>query len=467
MDVRLTVSIDLYKAVLEKVSEGIFMYQDSGKILWCNNTAAQFLGKTKKDLLGVNIQNFLPLAKNSKKILTTFKMEIEGKPLKFLEVKEETLKEGIYKIKIAYLKDITIVQQTEEHFYSNKSRKMNYDQNYYKPKYRLEDIVGENDQLCDIKVLAQRAAVTSSPILIYGETGTGKELFAQGIHNRSSRANKKFIAINCAAIPEHLLESIFFGTVKGAYTGAVDRIGLLEIASEGTLFLDEMNSMPMFLQSKLLRVFQEGSLRKVGGNYDIPVNPRIISAMNISPLKAMENHLLRRDLFYRLGVVCIEIPALRDRKDDISILADYFVKKLCRKFNRKYKKISQEVLEFFNGYDWPGNIRQLEYVLQGMLILMKEDEPEILLEHLPEYLRITQVRNPVVKDPKIKIVSLQDEIDKIEKNKIIAALEEASGNISKAARKLKISRQNLYYRMKKFQINISTSKFPNKEMLGK
>lgn len=467
MGISFTESIGLYKKILEGISDGVMMYQDSGKILWCNGKAAQVFEKTKKDLLGTDIKRYLPLIKNSKETGTVFTKEMEGKQLKYFEVKEEILEEGAQKIKIVYLKDMPMVKQKESDSKRNRSKRMNDGHSQQRPKYHLEDIIGQSQQLCDLKMLARRAAATSSPILIYGETGTGKELFAQGIHNHSSRANKGFIAINCAAIPEHLLESIFFGTVKGAYTGAVDRIGLLEVASEGTLFLDEINSMPLTLQSKLLRVFQEGSLRRVGGNDNIPVNPRIISAMNIKPLEAIENHLLRRDLFYRLGVVCMEIPSLRDRKDDIPILVNYFVKKICGKFNKQYRQISQEVLDFFHRYDWPGNVRQLEYVIQGMLTIIKDDEPEILLEHLPEYLRVTQVRTPVIKAPKVKIVSLQDEIDKIEKNKIIAALEEANGNISKAAGKLQISRQNLYYRMKKFQINIVASKFSNKEMLRK
>jgi len=205
-----------------------------------------------------------------------------------------------------------------------------------KKLYTFADIIGQNRLLGHAIDLAQKAAATTSPVLISGETGTGKELFAQSIHAAGNRRHHPFMAINCAAIPENLLEGILFGTVPGAFTGAIDRPGLFEQSSGGTVFLDEVNSMPLALQAKLLRVIQEGVVRRVGGTQDRSIDIRIISSSNEEPMTAIQHQTLRSDLFYRLGVVHISVPPLRSRKDDLPLLTDYFIhekKESCRKLS--------------------------------------------------------------------------------------------------------------------------------------
>lgn len=450
-------SIDIYKKLLDNVSDGIILCLSTGSILWCNNKAADLLMLTKDFIINNDIRKCLPTLSS---IITS--NQTKGQlfndyslcPSLKLKIEVQTLQKEPHFIKAVFMRNITHGNPQD----LTGTEVENYKSLQYPVKnkgYRLDMIIGNNRQLVNTKIIAQKAAETSSPILISGETGTGKELFAQGIHHASARHHKPFIAINCGAIPENLLEGIFFGTVKGAYTEAIDRPGLFEQASEGTLFLDEINSMPLSLQVKLLRVLQEKSLRRVGGKSDIQVNPRIISAINIDPSEAIDKTLLRNDLFYRLAVICITIPPLRDRRDDLPALVDHFVEKVCTKYSKPYKKLSPYVLELFNKYDWPGNIRQLEYSIECAINIMENHEAEISFEHLPQYFKVTRINNPSSSVGTSKASSLHLEIENLEKNKIILALEESGGNISQAARILNISRQNLHYRMRKFEIVVA------------
>ncbi len=318
MNIKSLESISLYKQLLKNISDGIIIYNKSGSILWCNNQASEMLSKPTEKIINKKIDTFFPWFANSNKNIATFTIDLNKNSSQNFEMKKKKIIEKSYELNIIYIKEVNF-SKTSKPTIKNPMDYAKKIVSYENLKFNFDNIIGQNKKLCDIKVLAKRAASTSSSILIYGETGTGKELFAQSIHNASKRSNAQFIAINCAAIPDTLLESIFFGTTKGAYTGSVDRPGLFELASNGTLFLDEINSMPLALQSKLLRVVQEGILRRVGGNKDIFVNPRIISSTNTEPFKAIEKSLLLNDLFYRLGVVCITIPPLRERKDDMII----------------------------------------------------------------------------------------------------------------------------------------------------
>src|SRR5699024_5466779 len=211
--------------------------------------------------------------------------------------------------------------------------------------------------------------------------GTGKELFAQSIHN-NSLVPGPFVSINCAAIPENLLEGLLFGTTEGAFTGAKNHPGLFEEAKNGTLFLDELNSMPPNLQPKLLRAIETGKIRRVGETRERIVKPRIISALNIHPLDAIENHDIRMDLFYRLGVITIVIPPLKDRLDDIPILVDKFINKFNIKLNKNIKGVTPEVEEIFNSHNWPGNVRELEHLIEHSMIITTGDR-YIRKENLP------------------------------------------------------------------------------------
>ncbi len=226
--------------------------------------------------------------------------------------------------------------------------------------YTIENIITQNPSMMKIKDKMIRASKTDSSILIYGETGTGKEMVAQSIHNLSDRFNNQYISVNCGAIPSNLFESLMFGTVKGSFTGSDNTTGLLEEANGGTLFLDEINSLDISLQVKLLKAIEEKVIRKVGGNKYIPIDIRVIAATNENPETLVEDGRLREDLFYRLGVVQMDLPTLETRKEDIAILVDNFIDFYNGKMNININSIHPDVMEKFYQYNWPGNIRELK-----------------------------------------------------------------------------------------------------------
>ncbi len=238
----------------------------------------------------------------------------------------------------------------------------------------FEDLIGKNPLFREAIDVAKVAANGPSPVMLVGETGTGKDLFARAIHDYGSRARGNFMAINCSAIPEALLEGILFGTTRGAFTGATDKEGLLEHASGGTLVLDEINSMPLSLQAKLLRVLQDHKVRRVGGLSEKTVDLRIISASNVNPLLAIENQTLRADLYYRLGVVQVIIPPLRERPEDIPHLARFFIDRVNRKLGRKVTGLGAGVLRSLQQRPWPGNVRELEHAIESAMNFVLDDE---------------------------------------------------------------------------------------------
>jgi arginine utilization regulatory protein len=329
------------------------------------------------------------------------------------------------------------------------------------------------------------AANTPSPVMLYGETGTGKELFAQAIHNHSGRNVGRYTAVNCAAIPENLLEGLLFGTTSGAFTGARNKLGLFERASGGTVFLDELNSMPTGLQAKILRVIQERKVRRLGSLQEKEVDLKIISSVNKEPHVAISENALRPDLFYRLGVVFIPIPPLRERRDDIVLLARHFLAKHSQALGRGVTDISSDVLSLFNNYDWPGNVRELEHVIEGAINLVvssKTIERRHLQSHLTAWQRLrgqsgieeTQVvvapaGNGSLFERQVNAVTPADmgstdgrvgtgksllvSQAKHEKAVLEDALATHAGNVTRAAKSIGISRQLFTYKMKKYQLN--------------
>ena len=322
--------------------------------------------------------------------------------------------------------------------------------------YTFEQIIGESRALMNCIHIARKAAKANSSILIYGDTGTGKELFAQSVHHASGRKGP-FISLNCAAIPETLLESILFGTAKGAFTGAIERQGLFEEATNGTLFLDEINSMNSSQQAKLLRVLETGRIRKVGENKEREINVRVLSALNISPIKAVEQGILRRDLFYRLSVVNIRIPPLRERKEDIPLLTKFFINYYNNLINCKVRVVSSEVAELFMQYDWPGNVRELRHVMEYAMNMV-EDEEIIDREHLSalfneqinQYHPDEKISSFTMTPKSMKTGTLKTIIEGVEMETIQEVLREVNGNVNEAARRMGLSRQNLDYKLKKY-----------------
>ena len=322
-------------------------------------------------------------------------------------------------------------------------------------KYVFKDIIGNNKDLKKSIYIGRRASESPSSVLIYGETGSGKELFAQSIHYEGSRKNKPFIAQNCAAIPESLLEGILFGTEKGGFTGAVDRPGIFEEANGGTLMLDEINSMALSLQSKLLRVLQEGYIRRVGGTKDIPVDVKIIATTNEEPIESVKKGTLRKDLYYRLNVMYIKIPPLRERLDDIPILCEYFIKKYNKILNKDVWMLSEEVLSCFKNYHWPGNVRELENAIESAMNYISEDEHVLKKEYFISCDHIFSSGNSsksVLMDEINEDKPLPKILESIERALIEKTLAQNKYNISRTADELGIKRQTLQHKMKKYEI---------------
>ncbi|MDG5787958.1 sigma 54-interacting transcriptional regulator [Evansella sp. AB-P1] len=323
--------------------------------------------------------------------------------------------------------------------------------------YTFEQIIGNSALLNDVKQSAQKATRTSSSVLIYGETGTGKELFAQSIHNASNRSAKPLISQNCAALPETLIESILFGTVKGAFTGAIEHAGLFEQACGGSIMLDEINSLSAPLQAKLLRVIQEKMIRRIGDSKDRKIDVRIIATLNEEPIVAIKQNKLREDLYYRLSVVSIEVPPLRKRKEDIPLLVEHFINKYNKQFQLNVPFVCENVMDMFKNYDWPGNVRELEHMIEGAMNLIHYDE-KIEYSHLPLHVRNKfsrydiQQLTPTTLYPNDPPKSLQSFMEEGEKLYIKRTLDYFNGNITQAANSLGISRQSLQYRLKKYQL---------------
>ena len=328
-------------------------------------------------------------------------------------------------------------------------------------RYTFRDIRYNNAAMGRVVEQCKQVAKSDSSVMIYGETGTGKELFAQSIHNASQRADGPFLAINCAAIPENLLEGLLFGTERGAYTGAERRAGLFEQADGGTLLLDELNSMNVNLQSKLLRVLQDGTFRRVGGSAEIRTNVRVFSNINIPPYQAIEEGKLRRDLFYRLGVVNISIPPLRERKDDIGMLAKTFIIQYNKSLVKNVKDINRATLDCFQNYDWPGNVRELQHAIEHAMNILPDTMSAITPEYLPEQI-LTAARRSGGGYMHGRENLLNSTVKDVEYQTVCQALQTCRGNISAAAKELGMSRQNLQYRIRRYQIDVK--KFQHEQL---
>ncbi|HOQ44564.1 MAG TPA: sigma-54 dependent transcriptional regulator [Bryobacteraceae bacterium] len=315
-------------------------------------------------------------------------------------------------------------------------------------KYGFENILGHSNALLSVLDMASRAAQTTSTVLIRGETGTGKELLAKAIHFNSPRRQKPFVVINCGAIPRDLLESEIFGHVKGAFTGAVaHKKGRAEAADGGTLFLDEIGELPLELQVKLLRLIQQGEIEKVGAEETTTVDVRVIAATHRNLQAMIEDGTFREDLYYRLSVIPLELPPLRERPEDIPELVEHFFVKAKEKHGRPDLVLRPALIPYFCGYRWPGNIRELENVIERLVVLTRGNE--ITLADLPEFLRRER---PVLEEVRLELPPQGISLEAIEKELILRALKRFDWNQTQAARYLDLSRKTLIYRMEKYKI---------------
>ena len=311
----------------------------------------------------------------------------------------------------------------------------------------INNLISNSPAMMEIKNKILKIAKTSSNVLIYGETGTGKDIIAHAIHYHSARNKMPFIYQNCAAIPATLLESILFGTKKGAYTGAENRNGLFEMARDSTLFLDEINSLDIFLQPKILTAIEKKQIRKVGGTDTISTDIRLISAMNQEPKEVIDKERLRKDLFYRLSSILIKVPPLRERKEDIILLSNHFIELFNKRFDKHVEGISDTVETIFMNYDWYGNIRELKNIIEGAVAL--SNQAIITDNELPDYMLMDSKLLIPSTDGKPKNTNfLKYRMDEYEKQIIMEELKKGN-NLSKVATNLGISRQALNYKIKK------------------
>ncbi|MED4204083.1 sigma-54 interaction domain-containing protein [Neobacillus mesonae] len=455
---------EVLAAILKSIDEGIHVVNTDGKTIFYNEVAAKHDGMEVKEVLGKHLLTAFPsLTEESSTLL---KVVRTGKPIynqtqvyvnvhgTRIDTMNTTLpifvdKEIIGAVEIA--KDYSRMKLLSERLLDlQKGLKKGSRKRVKKQvNYTFNDLKTVSPAFNSMKDEAKKLAKSDSPILVYGESGTGKELFVQGIHHESLRAAGPFIAQNCAAIPETLLESILFGTAKGSYTGAVERKGLFELADGGTLFLDELHAMPIELQAKLLRVLEDGLIRRVGGAENIVVNVRVIAAVNLHPSKALKEHKLRSDLYYRLNVFTFSLIPLRERKEDIKFLSDYFIGFFNKQLQKNIKGMELDLETFFANYYWPGNVRELKHTIEYMMNVCEMNILEI--EDLPVMLK-QQLTIVCSSHQQLENLSLRKNLDELEKSLILSAMEETDGNINQAAKLLDIPRQTLQYKLKRLSL---------------
>lgn len=460
----------LLRFALDQIHEGIIITDRDDRIVVYNVSAEETEGMSRRDMLGKKEEEAYGFITGYDfDQLFTKKVKAEGKPM--LNVYHEySLPHGnktaiIFDVRPYYenhevaavctigrnvnqIKDF-IVDTLETNQKNSAALK-----NANGAKYYFDDIIGESAPMKELIGKAKQFAKRESPILLYGETGTGKELMASSIHNHSLFAAGPFVAVNCAAIPENLLESILFGVSKGSYTGAVEGPGLFEQAQVGTLFLDEINSMPLSLQPKLLRAIQEKSVRRVGGDREIPIHCRIISAVNQDPRMVLGTGVIRDDLFFRLATIELKIPPLRERKEDIEYLVWTFIRKYNIKFGLFVEGISPELMAILNRYDWPGNIRELENMVESSLNLVTPRERILTTRHLSDYFsekfaRIDREQPFASRD------QLRHQLQNYEKSLYEKLLKEHAYNIPDIAKEFGVSRQSVYGHLRKLGIDIT------------
>ncbi len=456
---------DLYKKIIDEVDIGIHAVDKNGRTIIYNKKMREIESMDSKDVLHKNLldvfmfhenQNstLVRALQNGEKAINVKQTYFNNKGTEITTVNHTFpfIQNGFIQGAVEIAKDITKIERLMRQKSARKKETF----------FTFNSIIGKSEPIQEVIELSKRASRTSSSILITGETGTGKELFAQSIHTGSPRSSAPFVSQNCAAIPDTLIEGLLFGTVKGAFTGATDTPGLFEQAAGGTLLLDEINSLNIHLQAKLLRVLQEKKVKRLGSPKEMPVDVRVIATINEDPAEAIAQNRLRKDLYYRLGVVTLFIPPLRERLNDIPLLVKRFIAKYNKLFQMNVLGVEQNVLNSFNSYHWPGNVRELEHLIEASMNLLL-DEEWIQFDHLPfQYRKHFMVKTDLppasdlisfVEDEPEK-TSLKNQLNLVEKHVIEQYLHKNHFNISSTAKQLGLSRQSLQYRLKKLGIGL-------------
>lgn len=454
----------VYAEMMNRLTEMIYVFDEEGRIVFINQAAEKFEELKLEEVKGLYIgdiynQDYSPslraLEMGKEVVDTNNVYMVHGKRFHQVARAYPVVYEGKIIGGYTIQTDITSLEKIlSENIRLQSNAVANGSE-----KREFSTLIGNDLNFLRCIEIAKAAAENDSAVLLSGATGSGKEMFAKSIHNASKRRKGPYLAINCAAIPETLLESILFGTVKGSFTGAMDKPGLFEQAKGGTLFLDEINSMNMESQAKILRVLEEKEYRRVGGDKEIATDVRIISSINTTPQEAINAKALREDLFYRLAVVNIMIPPLCRRKEDILLLTEYFIDKYNKKLNKTVKELDSETKEFFLEFSWPGNIRQLKHTVESALSIMAETETVLKMNYLPQYLFENRiVAEPLIikeekpEEDRLTEKSIRETIQEQERKQIIDTLYACNGNVAKTARTLNMHRQSLIYKMKRYDI---------------
>lgn len=465
--------MNIFQEVINYVSEGIQIFDKNGYFIYANKASESLEEYDKRDFIDKHLIDLYELDEDYSTILNVLrnKTPITNRCDRFktrLGKNLITINSG-YPIKIdnnligavVFESDLSVLKQIKNRTCNLQSYIDNDKTIINRHMYTFEDIKHRSESMKEIIKFAKKVSLTDSSILISGETGTGKELIAQSIHSFSPRRNKQFVDVNCSAVPSNLIESMFFGTEKGAFTGSASKKGFFEMANGGTIFLDEVNSMSMEMQAKLLRVLQEKRFRRVGGSKYIECDVRIIAASNENLFELTKKNIIRKDFYYRISTITINLPSLKERKEDIPLLAQYFLDELCIQYGLKNMNLLEDVYSVFIQYDWPGNIRELHHVINYAINRVTEEATVIQLADLPKYMQTLQIvthRQLEYEEEKVSMcdclesLSLEEQMNRCERDIIIKTLSQNQENITKSARVLGMSRQSLQYRMRKFRI---------------
>jgi len=455
---KLEQSLDTMKDILDHEFQGMVLVDAEGRILKFNYE--KLMGIKEKDVIGKHVSEVIDntrlhiVIKTGKKEINDIQ-KIQGRDMiasRIPIIKNGKILGAIGSVLFKDVREIkSLIQRIET-----------YKNNFYKYKgeirimheatYSFDHIITQNKRMEHLKEVAKRAAESNSTVLIQGESGTGKEYFAHSIHKASYRKYGAFVRINCAAIPRELLEAELFGYEEGAFTGAKKegKLGKLEIANGGTVLLDEIGTMPLEMQAKLLRVLEEREFERIGGTERIDLDIRVIASTNEELEDAMVKGKFRQDLYYRLNVIRLNIPAVRERIDDIPLLSDHIIEELSKKLGIQPKTISPETMKIFQRYDWPGNVRELRNVIESALNIVKGSV--IHPEYLPDYI---QKKGKGGSDSIGESPLLKEIVAKVEIKAIREAIKDANGNRTLAAKKLGIHRTALYKKIEAYGLDIT------------
>jgi len=447
-----------YETILDNIYNGVMITDPDGKIIFFSKTYGKFLGVNPEEAIG---RHCTEVIENTRMhiVAKTGVPEIDhphrimGQDMVVQRIPIEMDGEVIAVYGQVMFKDVRDVHALARKLNVLESKVELYEkelESLRSSKYTMNNIVGKSETITELKKLAMRAAKTNSPVLLIGESGTGKELFAHAIHHASDRRPYPFIRLNCAAIPKDLLEAELFGYEPGAFTGAGNKgkPGKFELAHRGSIFLDEISDLPFEMQPKLLRVLEEKEMERLGGTHLTKCDFRLIVASNENLEKCVAQGTFRKDLYYRLNVIPIQIPPLRERKEDIPIIAEHLIKILNKDLGTHVSKIAPEALNIFQNYDWPGNVRELSNILERMIYVCEGDV--ILFHHLPFSLQRMRDGNS-----KLQRTLLKRLREDMEKEALLHAIRISNQNKNKAARILGIHRTALYKKMKRLNIPIS------------